>query len=103
MIAYAFLYHNESALKWLVYTDGLAGQIINWLLGLFLTFVVLKRIMRPIGTAIGREWKAHRDAQEKLIISNALIADRLDPNTPGGLGDVMAELRKRDQDSQIGH
>jgi len=68
-----------AAYHWLV-VQGFWRAIVTWTVG-FLMGTVLKGGLK-------RAWEQHMRAQH-------LIADRLDTETPGGLGDLMAEERRK--------
>ena len=90
----AFLGYNEGPGKWLLVTDHLPTQIINWAIGIFLTLVILDQVIRPAVRKVRTAWREHRAAQVRIEASNAVIADRLNTGTPGGLSDVIDELRR---------
>lgn len=61
---------------WLIHVDHLPNLVINWMIGVFLTCVVLGAILRPLARRgrdlVRREWDAHLHNQEKLIAQEAV-------------------------------
>lgn len=77
--------------QWLVH-KFLEQNVVNWGIGLFLTYIVLRLVLSPMVKRL----RAEKDA---LFHHQAKIEDLLDPETPGGLGDVMAALGQAKTDN----
>ena len=91
VIAAGFLGSHESFLRWLVYTDHIVSLVVHWLVGVFLTCVVLGSVIRPFfrraRAVLVAEWREHKQVQRMLV-------ERLGPQAPavrytynGGLDD----------------
>ena len=85
----------RSADDWLVQKVVL-GNVVGDVVGALVTFILVGLLLRPFAAWIKREWAAHREAQA----NQRLIADRLDTQTPGGLGDILDALRVSDNDKE---
>jgi hypothetical protein len=95
MLALAVFGYRESFGQWLISTDHVPNQIINWSINALLTVVVLGLIIRPLARKGWREWLEHRASQRQIAASNERVADLLDTTTPGGLTDVVEAVRER--------
>jgi hypothetical protein len=85
--AFAFLGYHESVGRWLLLTDRVPTQIINWVIGVLLTFGLLRGFLLPGIRRLKAEWRAHRAAQDRLN-------DLLDTSTPGGISDLVGALNR---------
>jgi hypothetical protein len=94
-MTFAFLGYHESVGRWLLVTDRVPTQIINWVIGVTLTFGLLRGIVIPYVRRLKAEWRAHRAAQVQIAASNDKIADLLSTSTPGGLKDVVDAVNRR--------
>ena len=62
-----------------------AAGLLRDLLNLALATVLGHAVLWP-------RWRAHRKAQRQAEADRKVIADRLDTDTPGGLGDLMPKI-----------
>lgn len=80
----------SSAYSWLVHQGNLYSNIVEWVVAFILGYLVRGLLVRSIADA----WHEHMSTQRE-------IADKLDPDTPGGIGRlpelVTSALDEREQ------
>jgi hypothetical protein len=66
--------------------------MVNWAIGLFLTYIVLRLVLKPLVSRLKHE-------KDEILHRQKHVEDLLDPTTPGGLGDVMVAIKQAETDN----